>query len=103
MNYKVKLTYFKLHGKYYTEGEYETDWFYKADSDLEFGLGLSVKDGGRADDAKGPNLHQIWAQVRYMRRNGKLPDVHGREWHITVDVPGHPSEHPALLLHDGRN
>ncbi len=71
--YRVKLTYFRLSGKYYSEGEYE-----------------SAKT----------HLFEIWREVRQFLLTRKLPGlVEGcSEFIILVDVPEHPHEHPRLII-----
>ncbi len=68
---KVELIYFKSTGKYYTEGEYETEK---------------------------PQLYEIWDEVQSLRKTKSLPGILGDEWIILVNVPGHPHEHPKLLF-----
>lgn len=67
---KVHLTYFKCTGKYYTDGEYETN--------LE-------------------SLHEIWNEVRQLNPAPGLASD-GAEFFVLVNVPGHVHEHPKLLL-----
>ena len=72
--YTVKLTYFKRTGKYYTTGEYESP-------DKE--------------------LFEIWDDVRVMLENGKRPglkDGFGDDFIVHIEVPGHPSDHPKLII-----
>ncbi len=66
---KVLLTYFKESGKYYSEGEYETNE---------------------------PLLFKIWEKVRFMNVH---PGLSGRwvEGPIFVTVPEHPHEHPHFV------
>lgn len=70
--YKVELTYFRESGKYYCHGEYE------------------------APDVP---LYHIWSQVMRMKDNGNLPGlVRGaNEFHVLINVPGHPHDHPHLI------
>jgi len=70
---KVKLTYFKTSGKYYSDGEYNT-----------------TQD----------TMHGIWQEVRLMRTMGKLPGlVDGCSEFITsVDVPEHKYNHPHIII-----
>jgi len=70
---KVQLTYFKDTGKYYSDGEYETE--------IE-------------------SLIEIWHEVRGMISRGELPGlIKGRnEFHILVNVAGHKHEHPRLIV-----
>lgn len=70
---RVELTYFKRTGKYYSEGEYSTDW---------------------------ADLGDIWAEVRRMNSEGHLPGlVEGSVgWIILVSVPAHHHDHPRLIL-----
>jgi hypothetical protein len=66
---KVKLTYFKNTGKFYSNGEYNT----KLDS-----------------------LFDIWDEVEYMDEH---PDIIDKwtDGPILVNVPGHKYEHPRLI------
>lgn len=73
---KVRLVYFQSSGKYFSEGEYETE-----------------KE----------NLCQIFAEVREMSQDGRLPGlVFGcTEFHVLINVPKHPQHpynHPRLIL-----
>lgn len=69
----VKLTYFKLSGKYYSEGHYVTH-----------------KE----------HLFEIWDEVRGMQRTKNLPGLmHGHsEFVVLVNVPEHRHRHPYLIL-----
>lgn len=73
--YTVKLQYFRSSGgKFYSEGEYETE--------KEF-------------------LFEIWDELKYdMLARGIRPGlVDGHDgFHVLVNVPGHPHEHPRLLV-----
>lgn len=70
---KVVLQYFRPSGKWYSEGEYQTE-----------------KKG----------LFEIWEEVREMQDKGNLPGLvpGAREFHISIDVPEHPHRHPHLIL-----
>ena len=70
---KVKLTYFKPSGKFYSDGGYETQ-------------------------EKG--LWEIWNEVESMLVRGYLPDmvVGAREFILLVEVPEHPHNHPHLII-----
>jgi hypothetical protein len=70
---KVKLTYFTPRGKYYTDGEYETEK---------------------------TNLWEIVEEVNVLARERKLPGlIEGHSQFIVhVDVPEHPNNHPNLVL-----
>jgi hypothetical protein len=70
----VKLTYFKQGGKYYSDGEFFVD--------------QSIM------------LTDVWSLVVKMRNRGELPGlVEGAvEFNILVNVPGHPHEHPRLIM-----
>ena len=71
----IKLTYFKPNGKFYDKGEFLAS-------------------------AHTP-LFQIWENVRDMRSLGKLPgliDGAGREYNIFVEAPGHPHDHPHIVM-----
>lgn len=67
---KVKLTYFKPSGKFYSEGEYNTEP--KA-------------------------LYRIWDEIRAMK---ELPGLYGgpNSYIVSVDVPEHEHNHPCLLI-----
>lgn len=69
---KVKLTYFKQSGKYYTDGEYDTN-----------------KEA----------LYEIWDEVRSKQVAGELPGliVGCTKFTILVEVPDHPHAHPHLI------
>lgn len=72
----ARLTYFKRSGTYYTEAEMPY--------------------------ADGTALHDVWAQVERLRECGELPGLNsgGRrsELVILVEAPGHPHDHPRLIL-----
>lgn len=70
---KVQLTYFKDTGKYYGEGEYETE-----------------KE----------HLYEIWDEVREMVKQGTRPGlIEGcHEFCTLVNVAGHIHEHPRLIF-----
>jgi hypothetical protein len=70
---KVQLTYFKDTGKYYGEGEYETNL---------------------------DSLSDIWDEVRIMIKLGRRPGLIAgcHEFHTLINVPGHKHEHPRLIL-----
>ena len=72
---KVKLTYFKTTGKYYSEGECETN-----------------KE----------HLHEIFRDIRILSDYKKLPGlVEGHSDFITlIDVPEHKHNHPHLIIKD---
>ena len=71
--YTVNLTYFKKSGKYYSGGRYKT--------------GLD-------------ELHLIFQEVRNFQELGLLPDLvtGATEFHVLVDVPLHPHNHPYLCI-----
>jgi len=72
--YKVKLTYFKPTGKYYTEGEYETEkkWMF-----------------------------EISDEVRQMANTQTLPGINGNEWFILIQPEeNHPNSYPCLIIPD---
>jgi hypothetical protein len=73
---KVKLTYFRVFGKYYGDAEYT--------SELKPGTALYV----------------VWDAVEIMREARTLPGlVEGHdEYIVLVDVPEHPHNHPVLLV-----
>lgn len=71
--FRVKLTYFRPSGKYYSIAYYTTSkWV----------------------------LQEIFEEVRELRRQGNLPGLvdFAREFHILVRVRKHPHNHPALIL-----
>lgn len=69
----VKLTYFHQGGKYYTEGEYQS---------------------------RHSELWQIFNEAAELAREHKLPGlrVGHSDWIMLVEVPGHPHEHPFLVI-----
>lgn len=80
MTYKVKLLYFKNFGgrhgkggKYYSEGEYQTEE---------------------------QDLGKIWDEVERKRAAGDLPGLvpGAKEFHVLIDVPNHPINHPHLIV-----
>jgi hypothetical protein len=71
---KVKLTYFKESGKYYSNGEYET---------------------------KQQMMYDVYEEVRQMQKDGKLPglvDGGGKEFTVLVEIPDHPCGCPQLIF-----
>ena len=76
---KIKLTYFRLFGKFYTNEEYD---FAAADHTWL--------------------LNDIWAHIEQLRDEKRLPGL--KEGHsdyiIAVSVPDHPNDHPVLILPD---
>lgn len=71
--FKVKLTYFKSSGKYYTDGEYET---------------------------KETELYLIYREVRELKRMGKLPGLaegHS-DFFVLAEVPDYPQAYPHLAI-----
>lgn len=73
MSYKVELTYFKQSGKYYGDGEY-----------------ISNQE----------HLFMIWDELSEMFARGERPGlVNGKQFFNTlVNVPGHPHEHPYIIM-----
>jgi hypothetical protein len=69
---KVFLTYFRPYGKYYSEGEYETNE---------------------------PLLYKIWEEVKNMEKHPGLSLYWNGI--ISVDVPDHPNTHPCLIVGRG--
>lgn len=73
---RVKLRYFKPSGKWYESGEFYVPY------NLE--------------------LYQIWDKVKERAANGDLPGLAKSstpyKYFITVDVPGHPNEHPHMIV-----
>lgn len=69
----VHLIYFKRTGKYYSEGEYISHKRY---------------------------LFEIWDEVEEMFKQGQRPGLvdGANEFYVLVEVPGHPQEHPRLIL-----
>ncbi len=69
---KVKLTYFKNDGKYYSTGEYETQW---------------------------KEMYQIFEQVKKLAELRKLPGLieDHSYFHVLIDVPEHDNNHPHLI------
>ena len=74
---RVKLTYFKWSGKYYTNGQYDT---------------------------KLTSLLDIWNEVVHKQEAGHLPGLaqEAREFLILVRVPTHPHNHPHIFFPCGR-
>jgi len=72
---KVNLIYFKQTGKYYSEGDYETE-----------------KE----------HLFEIFDEVRKKLRRRILPGlIQGHSnFIVSVDVPDHPHRHPKLIIED---
>lgn len=73
---KVKLNYFKKTGKWYSEGEYETQ--------------LTPENG----------LYEVWDEVEEMFRKGKRPGLidGAQEFHVLIRVPDHPHDHPTMIF-----
>ena len=69
---KVKLSYFKPSGKWYSDGEF---------------------------DAEPKALYEIWHEVERLRDRGRLPGLMpGHSPYIVfVDVPEHEHNHPHLV------
>jgi hypothetical protein len=68
----VKLTYFGARGKYYCDGYYTSLGFH---------------------------LYEIFQEVEELLQVRTLPGlVEGAHFHVLIDVPGHPYNHPALIL-----
>lgn len=76
-SYIVKLSYFKTGGKWHSEGEYESE-----------------------QEA----IFQIWEEVTEMLLAGIWPGlVDGKyDYHVLIEVPGHPHDVPHLVVHGGR-
>jgi hypothetical protein len=73
---KVELSYFRTDrpGKWYSDASY--------------------------DEQDGLPLYEIWDRVAVMQEAGTLPGLikgYG-EYIVLVNVPGHPHEHPHLLI-----
>lgn len=78
MPYRVQLVYFR------PLGPKQGDFLAFAEIDL-------VEEG----------LHEIWEEIRELRRMGQLPGLRpnsGRDLFILVDVPGHPGRRLQLLI-----
>lgn len=72
--WKVVLTYFKPTGKYYSEGEYETEKQY---------------------------MYEVYDEVRQKADNKTLPGICGNDWIILVSVDeNHPNSYPCLIMPD---
>jgi len=70
--YKIKLTYFKESGKYYTEDFYETDKLW---------------------------MFEIIEEVKQMKEGQRLPGISGNEWIIHIEAEeSHPNGYPCLIL-----
>jgi hypothetical protein len=72
MPYTVYLSYFRESGKWYSDGEYQTEKEY---------------------------LFEIWEEIKEMRERGECPGLVGCEsnWYTLVNVPRHPHRHPHLI------
>ena len=71
----VRLTYFKRNGKFYDEGKFLASMH--------------------------TPLFGIWENVRDMQEQGRLPgliDGAGKEFNILVNAPGHPHDHPHIVM-----
>ena len=71
----VRLTYFKRNGKFY--------------------------DGGEFLASMHTPLFHIWENVRDMQEQGRLPgliDGAGKGYNILVNAPGHPHDHPHIVM-----
>ena len=69
----VKLTYFRRSGKYYTEGEYNSEK---------------------------RHMHEIFDEVQLKSEMGTLPGLmkgHS-DFIVLIDVPEHPNNHPRLVV-----
>jgi hypothetical protein len=76
--WKVKLTYFKDSGKYYSCGEYTSkEW----------------------------DLHQVFKEVGNLSRYRKLPDlISGHsDFLVLISVPEHPHDHPHMIVPSWEN
>jgi hypothetical protein len=82
---KVQLRYFKPSGKWYADGEYETQ---VPDSAIELIPGV-----------RGPALFRIWEEVAAMKADRTLPGLRSghSDFTVLVDVPDHPHRHPHLI------
>ncbi|CAG0943404.1 hypothetical protein ANRL1_01327 [Anaerolineae bacterium] len=71
--YTVKLEYFKEFGKWHADGEYHTNEF---------------------------ELYRIWFEVEAKLRHRILPGLMAghSDFIVSVNVPGHPHEHPHLII-----
>lgn len=70
---KVRLTYFRDSGKYYSGGEYETTQ---------------------------EHMFQIFDEVREMQRAGRLPGLVDGSHFITLIDSDHPQSYPHLIMKD---
>jgi len=70
---KVVLQYFRESGKWYSEGEYNTDK---------------------------KHLFDIWEEVLSMVRTKRLPGLveDHSDYYVLIDVPQHPHRHPHLIV-----
>lgn len=70
---RVIVNYFKQNGKWYSEGEYDTNKV---------------------------QLFEIWEELREMFNNRKRPGlVDGiQEFNTLVNVPEHPHNHPYIIM-----
>lgn len=83
----VELTYFKESGKYYSEGK------------LEVPDTLPNAIGGLPAGHVTP-LFEINTLVRHLSHARRLPGLveNHSAYHVLVNVPGHPHEHPHMVL-----
>ncbi len=84
MKIKVKLTYFKKSGKYYSDGEFEMD----------------VDDCSRSSGEAGKNVPYIYdvaEKIYYMNTSRKLPGLRGN-WDGPIWFITEPECCPMLLL-----
>lgn len=75
---RVELTYFKLGGKFYTSDSYDTN---------------------------ANNLEDVWDEVRYFLRDGRLPGlIEGeQEFIVLINAPEHKGNHPRLVVPGGEH
>jgi len=84
MKVKVKLTYFKHSGKYYSDGEFEME------------VGDCSSSGGEAGRDI-PYLYDVIKEVRCMNVTEDMPGITGR-WDGPIYLTTEPECCPALLL-----
>lgn len=78
---KVKLTWFKDTGKYYT--------------DENIDINIHTESGLYSTGEEFPALFKIWEHVRREYRYNRPGE------YCVVDVPEHPHDHPRLIIFKG--
>jgi len=73
--YVARLTYFRENGKYYSQAEV-----------------ISHKN----------SIYEIWEDIKNRLKGENWPGLINRQigWYVLIEVPGHPNNHPLLILTD---